>query len=94
MSDERTPEQIEKDLARIREEMTSTVDELVDHISPKKNAQRAVSDLKEVAHETSKKAQATISEAKKGDPHSIKLVAIGAAASLTVLALVARKIFK
>ncbi|MDO5747826.1 MAG: DUF3618 domain-containing protein [Actinomycetaceae bacterium] len=94
MSDERTPEQIEADLARIREEMTSTVDELVNQINPKENAKRAVADIKEVAQETGKKAQATIGEAKQGDPKAIKMVAIAGAVVLLVGGLIVRKILR
>lgn len=94
MSDNRTPEQIEAELARLRRSMTATVDDLVDQLDPKVNAKRAWEDVKDQARKSGKKAQETIDVAKEGDPEAQKIIAVYGGIALVVGLLVLRRIFK
>lgn len=95
MSDDRSPAQIEADLARTREDLTATLNELVDQVDPRKAAQRgkesaqaAVADLSERAKDTAAELQAkgkqTIEDAKAGDTRARGLIA-GAGVGLALV---------
>ncbi|MDP9800669.1 hypothetical protein J2S49_000745 [Arcanobacterium wilhelmae] len=89
--DNRTPEQIEKDMQRVREEMTATVNELAAKLDPKRLGEDAKAAAFAKVDEAKAKATGLVDDAKNGDR---KAIAILAAAGTVVLGLVARAIFK
>lgn len=94
MSEERSVNQIEDDLAKLRSEMTETVDELMDNLNPKTNAKKAVDEAKNRAQELQAQAQQTVRDAMDGNPQAIKIVAIAGGALALAGLLVLRKILK
>ncbi|HLT83894.1 MAG TPA: DUF3618 domain-containing protein [Phototrophicaceae bacterium] len=95
MSGKRTPEEIEADLARTRQELASSVDELSTMLDPRVQLKEAKENISTAAKHAvdgaGAKAQAFLEDVKSGDPKAIGLVGAGAAAVAAVIALAARR---
>jgi len=95
MSEKRTPEQIEADLVRTREELASSVDELSTMLDPRvqlKEAKENISSAaKNAVDDVSAKASSVLDRVKAGDPKAIGILGAGAAAVAAVIALAARR---
>ncbi|WP_413451941.1 DUF3618 domain-containing protein [Georgenia phoenicis] len=100
--EKRTPEQIEADLARTRQELASSVDELSTMLDPREQLKDAKSNLKaalartrESAQHAAKgagaKAQSLLDDVKGGDPKAIGIVGAGVAALAVVAKLATRR---
>lgn len=88
-----TPADIEAKLAQTREQMTSTVDELVGQLDPRKQAKEMAGLAKDKAAEASEVAKDTVAKAKAGDSQAIAVVAGVAGGALLLAGLIARRIF-
>jgi len=95
MSEKRTPEQIEADLVRTREELASSVDELSTMLDPRvqlKEAKENISSAaKNAVDDVTAKAGSVLDRVKAGDPKAIGILGAGAAAVAAVIALAARR---
>lgn len=89
--DNRTPEQIEKDMQRVRDEMTATVNELAAKLDPKRLKEDAKTAASAKVNAAKEKAAGFFAAAKNGDRQAIGILA---AAGTVILGLVARAIFK
>lgn len=89
--DKRSAEEIQKDIERVREEMTATVNELAARLDPKLLAADAKMAAKEKVDLTKVKAQALASDAAAGDTKSIAIIG---GVALAVAGLIVRKILK
>ncbi|WP_324649368.1 DUF3618 domain-containing protein [Georgenia sp. H159] len=100
--DKRTPEQIEADLARTRQELASSVDELSTMLDPREQIKDATSNLKAAAARTGEsarhaakaaetKAQSLLEDVKAGDPKAIGIVGAGVAALAVITAIASRR---
>ena len=89
--DKRTAEEIERDILRVREELTATVDELAGRLSPDRLKEDMKAGAQAKVAEGKAKAQALFDDAKAGDKKAIGILAGSAAA---VLGLVLIKIIK
>ncbi|PYF98425.1 Protein of unknown function [Georgenia satyanarayanai] len=100
--DKRTPEQIQADLARTRQELAGSVDELSSMLDPREQIKEARSSLKAAVGRTGEsarhaakaaeaKAQSLLDDAKGGDPKAIGIVGAGVAALAAVLTVAARR---
>ncbi|HLT83727.1 MAG TPA: DUF3618 domain-containing protein [Phototrophicaceae bacterium] len=100
--DKRTPEQIQADLARTRQELAGSVDELSTMLDPREQIKEARTSLKAAVSRTGEsarhaakgaetKAQSLLDDAKGGDPKAIGIVGAGAAALALVITVVARR---
>lgn len=80
----RTPEQIEASIARTREELRLTVDELSDRLDPRTQAEELLAEAKIAVAELRRKV--TGEERPYGEPEPTRTgwVAVGAAAALAV----------
>ena len=89
--DKRSAAEIERDIERVREELTATVDELAGRLSPDRLKQDLKAGAQEKLGAGKAKAQALVTDAKAGDKKAIGILAGSAAA---VLGLVLIKIIK
>lgn len=89
--DNRSAEEIEKDIQRVRDEMTETVNELAAKLHPDTLKEQATSFAKVKMDEGKTKANHLVEDAKAGDTQSIAIIA---AAFIAVAAFILRKIFK
>jgi len=91
----RTPEQIEADLARTRQELASSVDELSTMLDPRVQLKEAKENISSAAKHAvdgaGAKAQSILDDAKSGDPKAIGILGAGVAAVAAVVALAARR---
>lgn len=81
----RSIDDIEADLQRTREELTSSVNELVERLDPRTKAKEAADGAKERAGEFSAKAKSVAADAQQGDTQAIGILA-GAAATAALAA--------
>lgn len=89
--DKRSAAEIQKDIERVRDEMTATVNELAARLDPKSLANDAKATAKLKVDESKVRAQALANDAAAGDTKSIAIIG---GVALGVAALIARKIFK
>lgn len=89
-----TPADIEAQLRQTRQEMTATVDQLVDALDPRQSINRAKSEAKHQAQELQDSALDTIDDARRGDRRAIAIVAGVAAGALLLGGLLVRKLVK
>lgn len=89
--DTRTASEIERDIARVREELTATVDELAGRLSPDRLKEDVKANAKEKLHAGKEKAQTLVADAKAGDKRALGILA--GTAAITA-ALVIAKIAK
>lgn len=89
--DKRSADEIQKDIERVRDEMTATVNELAARLDPKTLANDAKQTAKVKLDESKAKAQALANDAAAGDTKSIAIIG---GVALGVAAIIARKIFK
>ncbi|MGV9182193.1 DUF3618 domain-containing protein [Arcanobacterium canis] len=89
--DNRTPEQIEKDMQRVRDEMTATVNELAAKLDPKRLGEDAKAAASAKVNTVKEKITGLFADAKNGDRQAIGILA---ATSTVILGVVARAIFK
>ncbi|NLW12912.1 MAG: DUF3618 domain-containing protein [Trueperella sp.] len=89
--DNRSAEEIAKDMQRVRDEMSETVNELAAKLHPDTLKEEAMSFAKIKADEGKTKANHLVEDAKAGEPRAIAIIA---AAAITVAAFILRKIFK
>ena len=84
-ADKRGVSEVERDIQRVREELTATVDELAGRLSP----DRLKADLKAGAQDKFKegkaKAKALVADASAGDKKAIGILAGGAALAALIL---------
>lgn len=103
--DTRSASQIAADLENVREQMASTVDELVGKLDPaaqlekakayvSKKAETFPQDARQWVEDTSVKARETLEAAREGDEEAIKKVGIFAAASAAIVGLLTFRIFR
>ncbi|MDD7383994.1 MAG: DUF3618 domain-containing protein [Actinomycetaceae bacterium] len=87
---ERTPEQIDAELTRTREELTATVNELAERLNPRSLAANAKDTAKESAAKASHAARNTAADVaadvRDGDRRTIGILAGAAVATLGFLA--------
>lgn len=91
VADNRTAEQIEKDMQRVREEMTETVNELAAKVHPDTLKAQAKEYAKVQADKGKMKANYLVEDAKAGDMPAIAIIAT---AVLAVAAFALRKLLK
>lgn len=100
--EKRTPEQIQADLARTREELARSVDELSTRLDPRVQLQETKANLKaaldraaesgrQAARSAQVKTQALLDDAKDGDPKAIGIIGGAAAGVALLVALAARR---
>ncbi|MDP9806573.1 hypothetical protein J2S70_001155 [Trueperella bonasi] len=89
--DNRSAEEIEKDMQRVRDEMTETVNEIAAKLHPDTLKDQAKAFAKEKTDEGKTKARNLAEDAKAGD---IPAIAMIATAAVAVATFVLRKIFK
>lgn len=91
---QRTPEEIEADLLRTRAELTASVDELADILSPKRQLAEAKKNIKNAAERSADSAtyavRGLVAEVKNGNPKVIGIIG-GVAVATVVIAVVARR---
>lgn len=90
LEDTRSPEQIQADMDRVRDELTQTVNELAGRLSPDNLKAQAKAQFKSGIKGAKGKALGLLQRAAAGDPKAIGIIA-GCAA---VTALIIRKIIK
>lgn len=92
--DTRTAAQIEADIARTREELRATIDQLSERLSPSNLAKEAVDEARIAAEELRRKVTAQPRPADAPEPTRLGWVVLGTAAALTTLVVVgiARKL--
>lgn len=90
VEDNRSPEQIEKDLQRVREELTDTVNELTARLDPQHLKEEAAVKARQALDDTKVKARDLASDAQGGDPKAITIIAAVAVSAGLLL----RKIFR
>lgn len=100
--DKRTPEDIEADLARTRQELAGSVDELSTMLDPREQIKETKANLKAALDRTGEsarhaargaetRAQALLDDVKGGDPKAIGLIGAGVAAIAAVAAIASRR---
>lgn len=89
--DKRSAAEIEKDLQRVREEMTATVNELAARLDPKRLKDDAKISAQQKLNQGKAKAQTLANDAAAGDTKSIAIIG---GVALAVLGLIVRKIVK
>lgn len=100
--DKRTPEQVEADLARTRQELAASVDELSTMLDPREQIKDVKANVKAAVDRSTEaakhavdgagvKAQSFLDDVKSGDPKAIGIAGAGAAALGILAALVARR---
>ncbi|MDD7465659.1 MAG: DUF3618 domain-containing protein [Actinomycetaceae bacterium] len=77
-SDTRSMADIERDIARVREELTATVDELAGRLSPDRLKEDVVASAKAKVESGKEKVQTLVSEAQAGDGKAIGILVGGA----------------
>ncbi|MCI7552090.1 MAG: DUF3618 domain-containing protein [Actinomycetaceae bacterium] len=85
--DDRSAAEVERDLARVREELTATVDELAARFAPEHLKNEVLTSAKAKAEDTKVKAQAFVDDVKAGDADARKKLVIGVAATLGLIGL-------
>lgn len=88
--DNRSADEIARDMNRVRGEMAETVNELAARLHPDNLKEEAMSFAKEKASEGKTRVNNLVNNAKVGDSRSIVIIA----AAITVTALILRKILK
>ncbi|MDO4888973.1 MAG: DUF3618 domain-containing protein [Actinomycetaceae bacterium] len=86
-NDPRTVDQIEAELARTRESLTDTVNELAERLSPRTLATDAKDTAVEKATQFAETTKALVEDAKGGDKRAIGIISGVAAAVVLVVAL-------
>lgn len=89
--DKRSAEEIQRDIERVRDEMTATVNELAARLDPKSLANDAKQTAKIKVDESKAKAKTLANDAAAGDTKSIAVIG---GVALGIAALIARKIIK
>lgn len=79
-----TPEQIEARIARTREELRLTVDELSDRLNPKNQAEHVVAEAKLAVAELKRKVTGETRPYGEPEPTRTGWVAVGAAAAVAL----------
>ena len=98
----RTPEEIQADLVRTREELASSVDELSTMLDPREQFKQAKDNIKaafsrsgdsarHAAKDAESKAQSLLGDLKAGDPKAIGIVGAGVATVAVVTVLAVRR---
>lgn len=92
---QRSAEEIEADLARTREELTASVDELADKLSPKRQLAEAKENIKNAAEHSADSAKhavrGLVTEVKSGNPKVIGIIGGVAVATVVVAVLIRRR---
>ncbi len=90
--DERTVEQIESDLQRVRLELIATVDELAARLDPTNLREEAKTKAQETFKNTSVQARNFLDALSNGDPKALKIFGglVGALIALVILKIVKR----
>ena len=89
--DKRSAADIERDIQRVRDELTATVDELAGRLSPDRLKEDFKASAKSKVEAGKTKAQEIVSDAKAGDKKSIGILAgVAAAAVLVVIKAIKR----
>ena len=85
---------IEADIARTREELRSTVDELSERLNPRNQAQEVVEEVKVAVADLKRRVTGDVRPAGEPEPTKKGWVALGAAAALalTVVTKIVRKL--
>ncbi|WP_250443760.1 DUF3618 domain-containing protein [Actinotalea sp. C106] len=92
--DERTPQQIEAEIARTRQELRLTVDALSDRLDPRTQANLAVDEVKAAVAEVKRKVSGESRPLGEPEPTTRAWVILGAgaAAAVGLLATIVRKL--
>lgn len=91
---QRSESQIKADLEAARKNLSGTVEELSDYLSPKANVERAKADAQKKVRAFADKAQETVEAASNGKPEAIKKVAAVAGGAVLLGALIVRRMLK
>ena len=91
---QRSESQIKADLEAARKNLSGTVEELPDYLSPKANVERAKADAQKKVRALADKAQETVEAASSGKPEAIKKVAAVAGGAVLLGALIVRRMLK
>ncbi|MCI5825627.1 MAG: DUF3618 domain-containing protein [Arcanobacterium sp.] len=84
-ADSRSAGDIERDIARIREELTATVDELAGRLSPDRLKDDVIASAKAKVASGKEKAQSLVDEAQAGDAKAMGILVGGVALAVFVL---------
>ena len=87
---DRSPEQIEADIARTRERLAGTVNEIADRVKPANVVRRKTEGVRQLASHAAETARAQVVDA-RGDVRTERVAALGAAAIAALGLLVWRR---
>ncbi len=85
----RTPEQIQAELEAVRAEMSVTVDQLVQSLSPATQVRRVTDNVRGRAQQFAERARIIVSEARDGDRDAIEQVGLAVLGITAVVGLIA-----
>lgn len=91
---QRSESQIQADLEAARKNLSGTVEELSDYLSPKANVERVKADAQKKVRALADKAQETVEAASSGKPEAIKKVVAVAGGAVLLGALIVRSMLK